>query len=81
MSIYIYNSSKGGNMILHNRIRVLRAERRISQQDLADEVGLSRQSVNSIELGKFNPSVITALKISSYFGTKVEDVFILEEEK
>lgn len=68
-------------MILHNRMRVLRAERKISQQDLADNVGLSRQSVNSIELGKFNPSVITALKIAGYFGVRVEDVFRLVEEK
>lgn len=68
-------------MILHNRMRVLRAERKISQQDLADNVGLSRQSVNSIELGKFNPSVITALKIARYFGLRVEDVFSMEEEK
>ncbi len=67
-------------MILQNSIRVFRAERRISQKELADEVGLSRQSVNSIELCKFNPSVITALKIAEFFGVKVEDVFRLEEE-
>ena len=68
-------------MVLRNKIRVLRAEKRISQQELADEVGLSRQSVNSIELGKFNPSIVTAMKIASYFGVSVEDVFRLEEEK
>jgi putative transcriptional regulator len=81
MSIYIYTTSEGGNMILQNRMRVLRAERKISQQDLADNVGLSRQSVNSIELGKFKPSIVTALKIAAYFGVKVEDVFMLGEGK
>ena len=55
-------------MKLKNRLRVLRAEKEISQKDLAEEVGLSRQTVNSIERGKFNPSIITALKIADYFA-------------
>jgi putative transcriptional regulator len=68
-------------MKLKNRLRVLRAEKEISQKDLADELELSRQTINSIELGKFNPSIITALKIAEYFKIPVDEVFRLEEEK
>lgn len=68
-------------MKLNNRLRVLRAEKAISQQLLAYEVGISRQTVNSIERGKFNPSVKTALKMAAYFGVAVEDTFQLEEEE
>ncbi len=68
-------------MKLKNRLRVLRAEKEISQKDLAEEVGLSRQTVNSIERGKFNPSIITALKIADYFDVRVDEVFQLEEEE
>jgi len=68
-------------MKLKNRLRVLRAEKEISQNDLAQEVGLSRQTINSIERGKFNPSIITALKIAEYFDVPIDEVFKLEEEK
>lgn len=68
-------------MKLTNRIRVLRAEKEVSQQVLADEVGISRQTVNSIEKGKFNPSVITAMKMAVYFGVSVEDVFQMKEDE
>ncbi|MCD4847906.1 MAG: helix-turn-helix transcriptional regulator [Candidatus Aegiribacteria sp.] len=68
-------------MKLKNKLRVLRAEREISQKDLAEEVDLSRQTVNSIELGKFNPSIITALKIADFFKIPVDEVFKLEEEE
>ena len=68
-------------MKLKNRLRVLRAEGEISQKDLADELELSRQTVNSIELGKFNPSIITALKIAEYFKIPVDEVFKLGEEE
>lgn len=68
-------------MKLKNRLRVLRAEKEISQKDLAEELDLSRQTVNSIELGKFNPSIMTALKIAEYFKIPVDEVFKLEEEE
>jgi len=68
-------------MKLRNRIRVLRAEKEISQKELAEVIGVSRQTVNSIEKGKFNPSVITALKMAEYFDVDVETVFqILEDD-
>ncbi|MCK5034529.1 MAG: helix-turn-helix transcriptional regulator [Candidatus Sabulitectum sp.] len=66
---------------MKNRLRVLRAEKEISQKHLADEVGLSRQTVNSIERGKFNPSIVTALKIAEFFDIPVDEVFKLEEEE
>ena len=68
-------------MKLKNRLRVLRAEKEISQKDLADKVDLSRQTVNSIERGKFNPAIITALKIAEFFEVPVDEVFHLEEEE
>ena len=72
---------KGVEMKLKNRLRVLRAEKEISQKDLAEKLDLSRQTVNSIELGKFNPSIITALKIAEFFQVPVDEVFKLEEEE
>lgn len=72
---------KGVEMKLKNRLRVLRAEKEISQKDLADKVDLSRQTVNSIERGKFNPSIITALKIAEFFEVPVDEIFKLEEEE
>ena len=81
MSSIVYPSLEGGTMKLKNRIRVLRAEKEISQKELAEVIGVSRQTVNSIEKGKFNPSVITALKVAEYFGVDVETVFqILEDD-
>lgn len=68
-------------MKLKNRLRVLRAEKEISQKELAEEVDLSRQTINSIERGKFNPSIVTALKIAEFFEVPVDDVFQLEEEE
>jgi putative transcriptional regulator len=68
-------------MKLKNRLRVLRAEKELSQKDLADKVDLSRQTINSIERGKFNPSIITALKIAEYFSVPVDQVFTLEEDE
>ena len=68
-------------MKMKNRHRVLRAEKEISQNDLAEEVGLSRQTINSIERGKFNPSIITALKIADYFAVRVDEVFQMEEDE
>ena len=68
-------------MKLVNKIRVLRAEKEISQKELAYEIGVSRQTVNSIEKGKFNPSVITALRMARYFGVGVESVFEIKEDE
>ena len=65
---------------MKNRIRVARAEERMTQQQLADAVGVSRQTINAIESGKFVPSTVLALKIAREFSKAVEDIFQLEEE-
>lgn len=64
---------------MENRIRVARAERRMTQQQLADQTGVSRQTINAIESGKFVPSTIVALKIARVFERPVEEIFFLEE--
>lgn len=66
---------------MKNRIRVERAEVRMTQQQLADAIGVSRQTVNAIETGRFVPSTLLALKIARQFGKPVETVFQLEEEE
>ena len=58
-----------------NRLRVLRAERRWSQADLAERLGVSRQTVNAIETGKYDPSLPLAFSIARVFELKIEDVF------
>jgi len=63
-----------------NRIRVLRAERRWSQADLAERVSVSRNSINSIENGKVDPSLPLAFRIADAFGLTVEEVFLREGE-
>ncbi len=64
---------------MKNNIRVERAIVKISQQQLADEIGVSRQTINAIELGKYVPSTILSLKIARYFEKAVEEIFQLEE--
>jgi putative transcriptional regulator len=63
---------------MKNRIRVLRAERRWSQAELAERVGVSRNSINSIENGKFDPSLPLGFRIADTFGLTVEEVFLRE---
>ena len=60
---------------MNNRLRVLRAERNWSQGDLADRLGVSRQSVNAIETGKYDPSLPLAFRIAELFGLAIEQVF------
>jgi putative transcriptional regulator len=64
---------------MENKIRVARAERRMTQQQLADAVGVSRQTINAIESGKFVPSTVVALKIARAFERPVEEIFLLED--
>ena len=61
---------------MKNRLRVLRAEREWSQQDLAQRLEVSRQSVNAIETGKYDPSLPLAFRIADLFGLAIEDVFL-----
>lgn len=62
-----------------NTIRVERAKLGISQTDLANEVGVSKQTIHSVETGRFVPSSVLAMKIARFFKVKVEDVFELED--
>ena len=64
---------------MKNSIKVERARLDMTQQDLADALEVSRQTVNAIEKGKFNPSTILALKISCIFQKSVNEIFTLEE--
>lgn len=63
---------------MRNRLRVLRAEHGWSQAELGDRVGVSRQAINAIETGRFDPSLPLALKLARTFGCAVEDVFLLD---
>lgn len=65
---------------LNNRIRVYRAEHRLSQSDLAAAIGVSRKTISTIEVGRFVPSTIIALKIARHFQVPVEHVFSLGDE-
>lgn len=65
---------------MKNRIRVERAEVRMTQQQLADAIGVSRQTINAIESGKFVPSTVLALKMAQIFDKPVEDIFMLDDE-
>lgn len=65
---------------MKNTIRVARAEQRMTQQELADKVGVSRQTINAIESGKFVPSTVLALKIAHTFEKSVEEIFSLEDK-
>jgi putative transcriptional regulator len=60
---------------MKNRLRELRTERRWSQGDLAEELGVSRQSVNAIETGKYDPSLPLAFRIARLFGLRIEEIF------
>lgn len=60
---------------MNNRLKVLRAERDWSQQDLADQLEVSRQSVNAIETGKYDPSLPLAFRIAELFDLAIEQVF------
>ena len=64
---------------MKNRLRVLRAEHQWSQERLADELGVSRQTINAIENGKYDPSLPLAFKIASLFQLLIEEIFQPDE--
>ncbi len=66
---------------MRNRLRVLRAEREWSQGELADRLGVSRQTINALETGKYDPSLDLAFKIARLFEMKIEEVFMPGEEE
>lgn len=60
---------------MKNRLKVLRAERNWSQADLAERAGVSRQAINAVETGKFDPSLPLAFTLAEVFGLKIEEIF------
>ena len=65
---------------MKNKLEQLRKERGIRQEELADALQVSRQTIGSLENGRYNPSIILAFKIASFFSTTIEQIFIYEEE-
>jgi putative transcriptional regulator len=65
---------------VNNKLKGLRAKRDWSQADLAEKLGVSRQTVNAIETGKYDPSLPLAFRIAKLFGKKIEEIFSPEEE-
>ena len=63
-----------------NRITQLRKERKLSQAELADAVEVTRQTIISLESGRYNASLLLAHRIARYFGLTIEDIFLFEEE-
>ena len=66
---------------MKNRLEEIRKQRGIKQEELADAMKESRQTISSLENGRYNPSVILAIKLARYFGMNVEDIFLYEEEQ
>lgn len=64
---------------MKNKLKVCRAELDLTQAQLAERIGVTRQAINAIELGKFVPSTVIALKMSRLFGKPIEEFFFLEE--
>ena len=64
-----------------NRLEEIRKERGIKQQELAAALEVSRQTIGSLENGRYNPSITLAFKLARYFDMSIEDIFIYEEEK
>lgn len=65
---------------LKNRLEELRRARGLRQEELADALEVSRQTIGSLENGRYNPSILLAFKIARYFGMSIEEIFIYEEE-
>lgn len=64
---------------MKNKLRILRAEKEVTQADLADIIGVSRQTINAMEKSKYIPSTVLALKLAAYFNVEVTNIFQLEE--
>lgn len=65
---------------MKNRLEELRKEKGVNQEQLADILEVSRQTISSLEKGRYNPSIILAFKIARYFELSIEDIFIYEED-
>ena len=68
-----------GGEFLKNKLEELRKKNKISQEELGEALEVSRQTISSLENGRYNPSIILAFKIARYFGKTIEEIFIYEE--
>ncbi|MEG0614604.1 MAG: helix-turn-helix transcriptional regulator [Oscillospiraceae bacterium] len=66
---------------MKNRLEEIRKQRNINQEELAAALEVSRQTIGSLENGRYNPSITLAFKIAHFFGMSIEEIFIYEEEK
>ena len=66
---------------MKNRIEALRNANNVRQDELAKAMGVSRQTISSIENGRYNPSILLAYRIARFFGLTIEDVFVFDEEE
>ena len=66
---------------MHNRIAELRRERRITQEELGEAVGVTRQTIISLENGRYNASLLLAHKLAQYFHLTIEELFVFEEDE
>lgn len=73
--------SVNGDDAMKNRLEALRKARGVKQEDLAEALEVSRQTIGSLENGRYNPSILLAFKIARYFGLPIEEIFIYEEEE
>ena len=65
---------------MKNKIEAIRKEQGILQEEFAKAIGVSRQTISSLENGRYNPSILLAHKIAKFFGMTIEEVFVFEEE-
>ena len=66
---------------MKNRIEQIRKQRNIRQEDFAKALGVSRQTISSLETGRYNPSIFLAHKIAKFFGMTIEEVFLFDEDE
>ena len=71
---------RGDEVQMKNRLEELRKARGIKQEELADAMEVSRQTIGSLENGRYNPSILLAFKLAKYFEMSIEEIFIYEEE-
>jgi len=74
-------SNRKGGIDLKNRLEAIRKQRGIRQEELANALEVSRQTIGSLENGRYNPSIVLAFKIARYFQMQIEDIFIYEEDE
>lgn len=79
MEIWKVSFTSEGRMPVKNHLEELRKQRGIRQEELAAALEVSRQTIGSLENGRYNPSILLAFKIARYFGMDIEDIFIYEE--